>query len=198
VIVVKKYACFGKTLRSGAGFIVVMVMTIFISTPGLMIPSVAKFTINTLAAEQTTRIEDNQSPDPEGVYEKGLTNWMKYFQMYYIRDYYFYFCFLSLIIAAFIGNRKQIAGLLLAWCLVTAVYLVYFVAIKSYWYMLPLMIPLYAAPFLLPTALENTKNVSMQNVFSKPGFRILLWVITGGFCLSQFVFNLVQISYMIW
>jgi hypothetical protein len=198
IALVKKYADFGKMVRSGVGFIVVMVMTIFISTPGLMIPSVAKFTINTLASEQTARIEGNQSPDPEGVYEKGLTNWMKYFQMYYIREYYFYFCFTSLLITAFIGSRKQLTGLLLAWCLVTAIYLVYFVAIKSYWYMLPLMVPLYAAPFLLPGALEDSKNDKIKKVFSRPWARTLTWVVVGGLCLSQFAFNLVQVSYMIW
>ena len=198
IALVKKVASAGKTVRSGAGFIVVMVLTIFISTPGLMIPSIAKFTINTLASEQTGRIEDNQSPDPEGVYEKGLTNWMKYFQMYFIRDYYFYFCFLSLGIAALIGARKQISGVLLAWCLVTAVYLIYFVAIKSYWYMLPLMIPLYSAPFLLPEAVRSQNNATHQSIFSKPLVFKGIWLVVSGMCLSQFVFNLVQISYMIW
>jgi len=191
---IKKILTIKSMVASGLGFIFVMSLTILISNPGLLVPSVSKTMVSGLQTAISARgVGYTDDVRGEGVYEKGLLNWMRYFELYFIRDYYFYFCFLSLIAGSFWGTGKNISRIVLGWCIVTAIYLVYFVAVKSYWYMLPLMVPLYVSPFLLPGVLHVDKTSLLYTHFSKPLSKSILWGGMWLFCGSQFVVNIIMI-----
>lgn len=182
-----------KHIRAGIGFVLVMFMAVFLSSPGLMIPQVLKDEVSVILLDQNNRIIENSQVDPEGVYAKGLSNWMRYFEMSYMRDYYFYFCFIVLGLSSLAGSKKLLSRLLLAWCLSTALFLIFFVAIKSPWYMLPLMVPLYGSPFLLPAVLRISPASCLHKVFNHPVARYVAWGVIMLFCGSQFIFNLIQV-----
>lgn len=184
---------FGKHIRAGIGFVMVMIMAVFLSSPGLMIPQVLKDEVSVILSEQNHRILENSQADPEGVYVKGFSNWMRHFEMSYMRDYYFFFCFIVLGLSSLAGSEKLLGRLLLAWCLSTALFLIYFVAIKSPWYMLPLMVPLYGSPFLLPAVLKISPASRLYNVTQHPVARFVVWGIIIGFCGSQFILNLIKV-----
>jgi len=118
---------------------------------------------------------------------------MRYFEMSYMRDYYFFFCFIVLGISSLVGSEKLLGRLLLTWCLSTAIFLIFFVAIKSPWYMLPLMVPLYAAPFLLPAVIKISPTSRLYNLFHHPVARFVVWSAIIGLCGSQFIFNLIKV-----
>ena len=190
---IRKKSGFRKHIFAGIGFILTMVMAVFLSSPSLMIPQVLKNEVTIILSEQNNRILENTQIDPEGVYVKGLSNWMRYFEMSYMREYYFYFCFFVLVLISLVGSEKLLGRLLLTWCLTTAMFLIYFVAIKSPWYMLPLMIPLYGSPFLLPAVLKISRASRLHRVFDHPVARYALWGIITVFCGSQFILNLIKV-----
>jgi hypothetical protein len=189
----RKSGDFGKHFRAGVGFIIVMVMAVFLSSPALMIPQVLKGEVAVILSEQNNRILENSQVDPEGVYVKGFSNWMRYFEMSYMRDYYFFFCFIVLGFSSIVGSEKLLGRLLLMWCLSTALFLIFIVAIKSPWYMLPLMVPLYVSPFLLPAALKTSPTSRLYNLFHHPVARFVVWIVIIGLCGSQFIFNLIKV-----
>jgi len=110
-----------------------------------------------------------------------------------MQDYYFFFCFIVLGLSSLAGTEKLLGRLLLAWCLSTALFLIFFVAIKSPWYMLPLMVPLYGSPFFLPAVLKSSPATRLSMVFDHPVPRFAMWAIIMVFCGSQFVLNLFKI-----
>ena len=105
----------------------------------------------------------------------------------------YFFCFIVLGLSSLAGSEKLLGRLLLAWCLSTALFLIYFVAIKSPWYMLPLMVPLYGSPFLLPAVLKISPASRLYNVTQHPVARFVVWGIIIGFCGSQFILNLIKV-----
>ena len=86
----------------------------------------------------------------------------------------YFFCFIVLGLSSLAGSEKLLGRLLLAWCLSTALFLIYFVAIKSPWYMLPLMVPLYGSPFLLPAVLKISPASRLYNVTQHPVARFVV------------------------
>ena len=191
---VMKKGDFGLHVRAGIGFVLAMVMTIFLFSPGLMIPQILKNEVTVILSDQNSRILENTQADPEGVYIKGLANWMRYFEMSYMHDYYFYFCFIVLGLSSLAGSEKLLGRLMLTWCLTTAIFLIWFVAIKSSWYMLPLMVPLYGSPFLLPSIIKISPGSSrLHRVFNHPSARFAVWGIITLFCGSQFIINMTQV-----
>ncbi len=75
--------------------------------------------------------------------------------------------------------------MLLAWVVVLAGYLVYFVAVKSSQYMLPLFVPFYAAAFSIPVALEGSRYPALA--------RRSAWGLAILACLAQFVIQILKL-----
>jgi len=180
-----------KMILSGLLFILAMAGAISISSPTLMAPYIAKVAMRSWLPRQGSLLA-GYGPDASGFYETGLLNWLKYFGYHFMKGYFFYFSFFALMVGSLWGARVYLSRILLAWCTATAVFLVYFVALKNFQYMLPLAIPLYSGAFLLPaiTADENAlpKRLSF---LTKPLARKIIWGFTVTMFASQLIINLV-------
>ena len=179
-----------KAVLAGVGFIAVMGLTIIISSPCLLYPATVKSLVNTWGHQLTTNATGYNEPDPEGVYQTGLPNWLRYFNKYFMHPWFFFFAFTALVLGSLWGSQVYLNRLLLAWCLVTVVYLVEFVAVKSYQYMLPVMLPLYAGGFLLPALAEPGTGLRGPAWLTRPLTRRLLWGLLLLMVIGQFAVNI--------
>ena len=182
-----------RMLRVGLAFILIMFVTALLSDPGLLIPSVLKELIAGVRGQIANRSVGYSEPGLSDVYRKDFPTWMKYFEIYYIQEYYFFFCFACLALAAFFSDRKLTALILLCWCFTLTVFFSNFLAAKSYWYLMELLVPLYGAPLLLPSLSASEPLLHRLKFLARPGVNRLLWGIVALFCTSQFVFNVIKI-----
>ena len=107
-----------------------------------------------------------------------------------MQDFFFYFSLFAVSVGSLIGKEKTLFRLILAWCVVVGTYLVGWVAVKSFQYMLALMIPLYGAVFLLPQIAGGASYPKPLGFLAHPKAK---WVVTGivmAMTAVQFYFNL--------
>jgi hypothetical protein len=182
-----------STLLSGLGFISVMIAAALVTNPGLLVPAVSRQMVQGIMGQIANRTVGYDDPTNSGVYVKDFPTWMKYFEIYYLQEYYFFFCFAALALCSFLGKRKLTAHILLTWCVPLAVFLINFIAAKSFWWMMELLIPLYPAPFLLLQLVDEKGSQPAKGVLSKVPLRPLTWALVIAGCGSQFVINLFKI-----
>ncbi|MBM3151234.1 MAG: phospholipid carrier-dependent glycosyltransferase [Chloroflexi bacterium] len=92
------------------GFLVLMTVTILISTPFLAVPS-ARNNLARIMEDKSYELKFGyDEPDPEGVYQTGFVNWMRYFEKYYTQPYFFYFLAFTLAIGSLIGSEKYLSS----------------------------------------------------------------------------------------
>jgi len=190
---VKKFLTVKTMILAGFGFVLIMGATAFISDPELLIPSVAKELTSAIQGQISNRSVRYDESGDNTIYQKDFPTWMKFFEEYYIQEYFFFFCFACLALCSLWGKRKLTAQMLLCWCLVVAIYMIYFLAAKSYWYMMELMVPLYVSPFLLPSLINAHESGIQSRLLKEPYNGIILWTIVAVVCASQFVFNILLI-----
>jgi hypothetical protein len=183
-----------KALLLGAGFILVMIATIVISDPSLLVPSVAKELIAGLKGQIANRSMGYAEAGSSDVYAKDFPTWMRFFADYYLQEYFFFFSFACLILGALWGKEKLMAAMILAWCMTVAIFMVNFLAAKSYWYMMELLVPLYPAAFLLPSLSIKKERSGLAKILAIPVTKRVLWGAVALFCSSQFVINLITIA----
>jgi hypothetical protein len=123
-----------------------------------------------------------------------LEVWLPFFEQHYTQSYFFFFLFFALAAGSLWGSETYLNRLLLAWCVVVAGYLIYFVAVKSYQYMLPLMVPLYSGAFLFPEVATVSGQARWHKILGHPRTKPILWTITALLCGSQFIVNLLKIA----
>jgi hypothetical protein len=186
----RKVIPFKGALLAGVGFIAVMGLTFIISSPCLLYPATVKSLVNDWGHQLSTNATGYNEPDPEGVYQTGLPNWLRYFDKYFMHPWFFFFAFTALALGSLWGSQVYLNRLLLAWCLVTAVYLVEFVAVKSYQYMMPLMLPLYAGGFLLPALADSSAGLRGPAWLTHPVTRRWLWGLLLLTVIGQFAVNI--------
>ncbi len=186
---IRKILTLKKMVLAGFAFVLVMGMALLMSSPFLLVPS-ARQTMVTIMNGKTAEMESGYADSStEDIYHTGLDAWMPFFALHYTQPYFFYFLFGVLALGSFLGQAKELNRLLLSWCVVVAGYLILFVAVKSYHYQLPLMLPLYAGGFLFPSILsDSTGTVSL--FLQKPSTRRIVWGLTATMIGSQFLFNL--------
>ncbi len=189
---IRKILTFRRMVALGAAFLGVMLLTIILTSPTLLAPQPFLSYAHGIQYESEVIARGYDEPDPTGVYQTGLTNWLPYFQKHYMEPYFFFFAFFALLAGSLLGSAQRLNRLFLSWCLVLTVYLVGFVAVKRYHYMLPLTVPLSAAPFLLP-ALAGEATRRGLSFLNKPAASLILWTVTVGMYASQFIFNLITI-----
>ena len=183
----KKILSFKYMLVAGIGFIAVMAFTMLISSPSFMYPATVKSLVNDWGHQLSTNATGYNEPDPEGVYRTGLNNWLQYFDLFYMRPWFFFFAWAALILGSLWGKQTYLNRLFLGWCLVTGIYLVYFVAVKSYQYMMPLMLPLYASGFMFPAlAIEKSQPTRLATLFK----RFSPWVVLLVLVVIQYAMNI--------
>jgi len=188
---ISKISTFKRVTLAGMGFIAVMGGTILISSPSLLYPSATISLINDWGHQLNTNASGYNEPDPEGVYQTGMENWLRYFKIHFgMEPWFFFFTFGTIVLGSLMGSRLTLNRLLLGWCLVIGVYLVQFVAVKSPQYMIPLIIPLYAGGFLLPSIANGEGKPRWKAWLNRPIIKGFLWGIVVALYLVQFLINI--------
>jgi hypothetical protein len=191
---IKKKLTFWKMVRAGIFFILVMVGTILITSPSILIPWNLKTYIAEMQEYYPIMRYGYNEPDPQGVYRTGLQAWMVFFRIHYMQDFFFYFSVFAVLVGSLLGTSRYLNRLILAWCGVIGVYLVGWIAVKSYQYMLPLMIPLYAGAFLFPHIAGGDQIPPKLDFLADPKAKRILKAILIVLVLIQFIFNLKMMS----
>jgi hypothetical protein len=186
-----------KFALSGLYFIMIMVMTIIITSPSLLAPYITRVALASWKDQQHKILFGPKPVDPTGYYKTNLSNWLKYFGFQFMKGYFFFFAYAALVAGSLWGARKYLNRILLAWCIPTTVFLVYFSAMKNFQYMLPLAIPLYCGAFLFPSLTEGSTNPKWLSFPGKPLTRKIVWGVTIVLFASQLIINLV-ILYLFW
>ena len=190
----RKVFSFWKMIRAGLLFVLVMVSTVIISSPSVLIPWVSQAGIEEMQEYYPIMREGYDEPDPQGVYRTGLSAWMPFFEAHYMQEYFFWFSCFALTLGSLIGSQVSLNRFLLSWCLVVGVYLVAFIAVKSFQYMLPVMVPFYAGAFLLPAISEGAQYPGWLSFLQTPRTKKIIWILMGLMIFSQFIFNLILIT----
>jgi hypothetical protein len=183
----KKYLNFKTMVLAGLGFVIAMGLAILYASPFLLVPSAQRSMVEIMSGKTAEMAQGYPEPDPEGVYEIGLGNWLKYFEFYYGKPYFFFLAWAALVLGSLWGSAKYLNRLFLGWSLVVAVYLIYFIAVKPFHYILPLALPLYAGVFTLPGLLDEP---ALSRFFAAPAQRWVWWGLLALGIGGQFALNL--------
>ena len=175
---------------SGLGFILVMMGTIIITSPGLLAPYIRNGALQGWATQQYSLLHGYNEPDPTGAYATGITNWLKFFGYYFMKQFFFFFAAISLLLGSLVGTRKTLSRLVLGWAVVVAIFLFNFTAMKAFQYMLPLMLPLFLGALLFPSPAEISPNRKELAFLASPLSRKILWGIPVLLFSIQFIINL--------
>ena len=194
----QKHLTLKKAVFSGIGFILVMAITIIITSPVLMVPAIREFAMKGWLQQQNSLLHGYNEPDPEGVYKTGLVTWLRYFGYYYMKPFFFFFSFFTLFIGSIWGKRKYLYRLLLAWSIPTGFFLIYFTAMKSFQYMLPLMIPLFLGGLMSTSLIVSEQDSKTQSLLKKPLIQKTLWLIIVLICFIQFSINFFILNNSAW
>jgi hypothetical protein len=176
---------------SGLYFIIILVITIVVTSPSLLAPYITRVALESWKDQQTKILFGPKPVDPTGYYKTNLSNWLKYFGFHFMKGYFFFFAYFALVTGSLWGSRKYLNRILLAWCVATTIFLVYFSAMKNFQYMLPVAIPLYCGAFLFPNITEITTNSKWLSFLVKPLTRKIVWGLTITLFSSQFIINLI-------
>jgi len=187
---IEKKIDFLGMVKVGLLFILIMSITILASSPSLLIPWVRKAGLKSIQDYYPVLREGYDEPDPLGVYRTGLPAWMVFFRVHYMHDFFFYFSLFAAVAGSLFGSQKYLNRLILGWCLVVGGYLVFFIATKSFQYMLPLMVPFYASAFLFPSLGEGEHYPHWLSFLGKTNAKQALWVIMIIMLAGQFIHNI--------
>jgi hypothetical protein len=150
LIGLRRMASWRTVLARGAAFTALMALTIVLASPFLFHPA-ARARFGEIMAEKTGEMRSGyDEPDPEGVYRTGLDAWLPFVEQNYGAGFFLAFTLISLLAGAAYGSQARANLLALAWFLPAMGYLVFLVAVKSYQYMLPPLMPFLAGAFNLP------------------------------------------------
>ena len=187
---IRKKISFRNFILAGVLFILTMFGTIIFTSPSLMAPYIAKVAYRDWLPMQGNLLK---GPDENigGIYDTGLLNWLKYFGYHCMKAYFFFFAVFALIAGSIVGSRKYLNRILLAWSAPTVFFLAYFVAMKNFQYMMPVVVPLYLGAFLFPSVTEGSTSLPGLAFLEKPLARKIVEWVTMAFIASQFVINLV-------
>jgi len=175
-------------LLAGLLFILAMFGTVVLSSPSLMAPYIARVAFRDWLPRQANLLT-GPGENTGGIYDTGLMNWLKYFGYHYMHAYFFFFTALALAAGSLLGSRKALNRILLGWSAPALFFLVYFVAMKNFQYMLPVVAPLYCGAALFPCITEGSPGGPAFLARPLTG-KIVQWL-TIAFFASQFAVNLV-------
>jgi hypothetical protein len=179
-----------QMLLYGSLFTLAMLGAILLSSPSLMAPYIARVALRGWLPMQGFLLS-GYAGDASGYYDTTLVNWLKYFGNDFMKGYFFFFSFFALLVGSLWGSRVTLSRILLAWCAPTALFLIYFVALKNFQYMLPLAVPLYCGALLLPAVLDESPAPQRLPFLAKPLTKKILRGMIYALFASQFIINLV-------
>jgi hypothetical protein len=181
---------FRNFLKAGLFFLLAMLGTFILTSPTILVPYLAKGAVASWLGQQSSILGGYNEQGFESVYQTGLSTWLYFFGLDYMKPFFFFFAFLALGVGSLLGSRKAFNRLNLGWCLATAFFLINFSAMKSPQYQMPLMIPLICSAALFPQI--GNENVRWQTIkfLQYPASKILLRLVTVAFFAAQFLINL--------
>lgn len=152
---IKKILTLRQAVAKGVIFIVLMAGTILVANPFLFNPGEFGAMIKTYQRQQVQVSEGVNEPDPEGVYRTGLDAWLPIMQRNYGSGVTLGLLGVSVLAGLLGGKHRHFYRILFAWVVVLLSFLVFFVKMKSFWYLMPAMIPLYCWLFSIPEAISD-------------------------------------------
>ena len=185
--VLSKRLTVGKAVKKGALFILVMAVTILWSSPFLFRAD-ARQNMVAILTEKTGEMTTGYNADftdPKNDYRPGWDAWYPAFEDHFTEMFCFFFLLGSLLCACFVGRDRWTFRIIFLWWIVVAVYLIWFVAVKSTQYVLPMMLPLMSCIFALPRALREVQNKHLRSA---------AWLASSGVFLAQLIINLIKIA----
>lgn len=188
--IIKKALSIRKALLTGVLFITLMIATILVSNPYLFCPGEPEAALKTFERQGETLAHGVQEADPENIYRTGIDAWWPFMTDYYGSGLTLILLGGSALIGCFGSRRNHFYRILLAWLLVIGTYLIVFVAVKSSWYLLPFLIPLYCAAFSIPENLAGMMDKWKLNPSRATLLKVGVYFLFFGLGLFQLVENL--------
>ncbi|HTX78834.1 MAG TPA: hypothetical protein VMC62_04160, partial [Longilinea sp.] len=187
----KKVLTLKQLVIAGLLFIVVMGATTVLSNPFLFEGSARARFVEIMQQKNVEMAQGYNEPDPQHIYRTGWDAWLPFFINYYGAGWFLAFLVISAGAAALLSKERLFPAVLLGWAVVMAGYLVYFVAVKSYQYMLPLFVPLYGAALLLPSVFDVGSRLPER--WMSHAVQVVAWGVTLAACAVQLVLNLLEL-----
>jgi hypothetical protein len=185
--ILRKNLSWQKSILAGAGFIAVMVATIFISNPLLFIASARERIIQVHVDHNFFFTHGWADDDPYGV---GWESWLPIFNGWYAPTSFLLFAIFAQFCNAFVGKSKEISRFLLAWILPFSLYVIYIIAVKPDHYWMPIMIPLFAGVCITLKTFWSNFLIARKTGSGKAVLFFAGLVITSIFGAAQIWFNL--------
>ncbi len=180
-----------KAVMVGGAFILILVATFMVANPYVYKPGELGAAIKIFERQGAQISQGIQEPDPEGIYQVGFSAWWPFINRYYGAALTLAYLCLSLIVGVLSDmSKKKYYHILLTWLLVVGSYLIFFSKVKSYWYLLPLLIPLYSAGMAIPDQIEELKEKYNINPKAKLAMKNLVYIIICGIGVLQLIINL--------
>lgn len=179
-------------IRRGLIYIVIMFATILIADPFLFRAD-ARGRMLEIMQEKSGEMAEGYAGDydPRNDYRPGWDAWYPAFEDHYTEMFCFFFLIFSTLFASFFGEYRLTHLLEFCWFIMIGGYLVFFVAVKSTQYALPVLLPLMGTIFSLPSALQSG---NVPKALQRKPVRTAAWTLSTGIFLAQFAINLVKIS----
>ena len=184
---VQKKITWKKAFLVGAGFVAVMIATIFISNPLLFIESARERIIQVHVDHNYFFTHGWADNDP---YAVGWESWKPVLEGWYAPSAFLFFALVANCYNSFRGKCKEISRLFLAWILPFSIYVIYTIAVKPDHYWMPVMLPLFAGTF---TTLDYFWTGFLEERKSGSGKAVLFFTglaIISIFIAAQVWFNL--------
>jgi hypothetical protein len=179
-----------RAVLSGILFIVVMIGSIMVSNPYLFSPGELGAAAHTFAHRQSVLSQGINEPDPEGIYRVGLQAWWPFMAPTYGSRLTLIFLAFSSLAGIFNKEKRHFNFALLGWLLVIGVYMIGTVKVKSPWYLLPFLIPLYCSSFAFPELLREWLERNASNKLLKLS-HVSLNILVAGLGSAQLVLNII-------
>lgn len=191
--VVKKSLSVRRAVLKAALFCVLMFGTIVIANPYLLNPGELGAAVKTYEKQQAQISQGIKEPDPEGVYRTGIKAWWPFMIIFYGTGGTLVALGVFALAGIFAGKQRNYRRILFAWLLVVGVYLICFVRVKSYWYLLSFLVPLYSAGLALPDIFDEQKEKWLKRPKLSTGVEVLLYLMIGGLGVYQLYRNILWI-----
>ena len=163
---------FGRMFLAGAGFAVVMGLTLLLSNPFLFDPGARARMMDTMNQKSGEMAQGYGDFDPHDIYHTGWSAWLPFWAKDYAAPWFLGLLALALDGAALSRAEGGFPALLLGWTAAMGGYMVYFVAVKSWQYGLPVFVPFFGAFAFLPGLLNRLGRRFQQQ-------RVFHWAVTG-------------------
>jgi hypothetical protein len=184
---VRKQISWKKAALSGAGFIAVMIASIFISNPLMFIPSAFERIIRIHVDHNYFFTHGWADNDPYGV---GWESWQPVLNGWYGSFVFLGFALVAHAVNAGWGKMREISRQYLAWIIPYSLYVVYIIAVKPDHYWMPVMLPLFSGVIPLLAYLWEQFKAYRKLDPDKAFIFACATAVTAVILITQIVFNL--------